>query len=45
MCYLEDGDIAVLDNKNIEIYNFEGEKANREFVEIGITESLSLIHI
>ena len=39
VCYLEDGDIAVLDNKNIEIYNIKGEKANREFVEIGITES------
>ena len=39
MCYLEDGDIAVLDNKNIEIYNIKGDKANREFVEIGITES------
>ena len=39
VCYLEDGDITVLNKESIEIYNLEGERANREFVEIGINES------
>ena len=36
---MEDGDITVLNKESIEIYNLEGERANREFVEIGINES------
>ena len=38
VCYLEDGDIVVLSSENVEIYNSSGDKANREFVDIGIME-------
>jgi hypothetical protein len=36
---LEDGDITVSNKESREINNREGERANREFVEIGINES------
>ncbi len=39
VCYLEDGDIVVLSRENIEIYNSSGDKANREFVDIGIMDT------
>ena len=39
VCYLEDGDIVVLSRENVEIYNSSGDKANREFVDIGIMDT------
>ena len=38
VCYLEDGDIVLIKNNNVEIINQSGEIANREFVEINISE-------
>jgi len=38
VCYLEDGDIVSIKNNNIEIINQSGEIANREFVEINVSE-------
>ena len=39
VCYLEDGDIVVLSRENVEIYNSSGDRANREFVDIGIMDT------
>ena len=38
VCYLEDGDIVSIKNNSIEIINQAGEIANREFVEINVSE-------
>ena len=38
VCYLEDGDIVLIKSNNIEIINQAGEIANREFVDISISD-------
>ena len=38
VCYLEDGDIVSIKKNNIEIINQSGEIANREFVQINVSE-------
>ena len=38
VCYLEDGDIVIVDNYNIQIFDWQEKSANREYVNLSISE-------